>query len=66
MLSKNDLPPFLKSVQMEAYWPMLLQEESHTQTSNKLEMEVDLNCLILIASKTDVKTLNLCNYVPYV
>jgi hypothetical protein len=44
MLSKNDFLPFLKSVQIEGYRPMLLQEESHTQTSNKLEMEVDLNC----------------------
>jgi len=55
MLSKNDLPPFLKSVQMEAYWPMLLQEESHTQTSNKLEMEVDLNCWSLYPPKLMLK-----------
>jgi hypothetical protein len=44
MLSKNDLLLFLKSAQIEGYRPMLLQEESHTQTSKKSEMEVDLNC----------------------
>jgi hypothetical protein len=44
MLSKNDFLPFLKSVQIEGYTPMLLQEESHTQTSNNPEMDVDFNC----------------------